>query len=413
MGLLDRFRTDTATPGSEPTAIEIDADLAETLRAATVDAGPVVSIVPYERESGMQRNRQFFRNVWNTTRAGKRRQENVSPPWAFELVYRASEETIEPRYVAPDPHTRDNITTDAESVYSNADIEARPERFADFDVGQSVAIASLRLRETDGLDHLKPISNYKINPEDFDVHPYDNITSVMATTGPDGEASSVVTQVVCRPAISITDVDGLAWYDGCLDLYEQLKDAETQSVRWAAVLDELLAIFDGGGESVQYTKTETKTNKHSQAAEMVADLNETLGFDVNVRIVAFAADDAEARRRVASVAEKYQSFYNAQHGQGFLATYPDDTDAVRETLLRAVGREWVDHEMPMDLWSLAGLAGPPMPITTRGYVTTRQRNDAGAPSSLADFETVDRTGYFDGESPLSETPLADVEADDP
>lgn len=377
-----------AEDDTRPSAVEVDDELAEDLHRRAGEQGTVITIVPYKRDGGFPKNRAFFKSVHSIQRDADG--GNETPPFAFELVYWKESRRIGFRYACSTTKQRRAIRRAAESCYHDADIEEQPEPVLDIEAGQSLAAGRLALR-ADGTDeHLMPINNYKLSPDEFQINPYDSITSEMVgdTYGSD---ASVVVQLTCKPAVSLSDESGENWHDGADRLAKDLSDPEHGFRFWGGLADFFYLLVDEDHD-VEVEKEGYQTSTDTTAADVVADQRGQLGYHVNVRILCIGDDDTTVRERLEHVCEKYRNFYNANHGQGFRGVFEDDPVEVAK---RVASREWVDREMPMSLDSLAGLAGPPMDLSTSEVEYTYTQNDEGQPPGIETFGHYDQTGITD------------------
>lgn len=384
MGIRSRLFGGGYTP-PEPDVVGVDEELAEELHRRAGERGSVITIVPYKRDGGMSKNRAFFKSVHSIRRDAER--NNVAPPFAFELVYWKESRSIGFRYACSTSKQRRAIRRAAESCYEDANIEEAPEPVLDIEAGQSLAAGRLALRADGPDEHLMPINNYKINPEEFEINPYNSITAEMTGNkyGPD---ASVVVQLTCKPAVSLSDDSDDNWHDGADRLAKDLSDPEHGFRFWGGMADFFYLLVDEDHD-VEVEKEGYQTSTDTTAADVVADQRGQLGYHVNVRILCVGDDDTTARDRLKHVCEKYRNFYNANHGQGFRGVFEGDPVEVAK---RVASREWVDREMPMSLDSLAGLAGPPMDLSTSEVEYTYTQNDEGQPPGVETFGHYDQTG---------------------
>lgn len=375
MGLRDRLPFGGSSgAATEVSTVTVDEQLADEIHETAAEFGPVITIVPFKHEGGFEQNKAFFENVFEG-----------DDPFAFEIVYWRGETRIGMRYAGADRSARRTLQMGAESCYHDADIGATPEPFLDIEPGDHVAVARTKLRDTAGRNYLKPIKNYKTNPHAFDIHPYDGVTSVMAGDG-GGVDASVLVQVICKPATSLSDNDKENWHYGAGKLAKDLSSADTTETRWTAVLEGL-----AGEDDLDTTKEEYVSGQDTGAADTVADQRNQIGYHTNIRVIAASKSAESARERVRDTTNKYRNFYNAVHGQGFEPEYPDAV----ETLERAAGREYIDQQMPFSVTTLAGVGGPPMALNTPEVEYCYTRNDDGIPPGIPQFEQYDETGMSD------------------
>lgn len=382
-----------------PTTIEIDEGLAESVESHAEEFGPVIFLVPFKREGGIEASRQFFRSVHQPQRTGRGGKENVSSPFSLEMVYWKDDRRIAFRYAAPDEMTRSEIRDELLSTYHDSNVEMGVDPFLGVEPGQHASIAHLRLRDA---QTLKPINSYKSSPDDFRIDPYDGITSKMTGDGW-GEDANVMVQLVLKPAISHADKDKLNWHYGSNRLAKSI-DNEDLGIRWSAVLESMFSTFsEGGDEDVEATEEKYTTGQMSEAAGRIADQANDLGYHLNVRIIAISDDPEVASQRVQATAGKYRNFYNADYGQGFEPVYLEGDD-IRAMLNTAASRQWVDRDMCMGIVPLMGVAHPPTYLNTQGVEFTFQKGDEGPPVTAPDFDEFDEVGYYNPERALREAP---------
>lgn len=385
-----------------PNTIEVDENLAEEIERRSDDYGPIIFLVPYKREGGIEASRQFFRSVHQPRRTGRKGKKNVTPPFTLEMCYWQADRRIGFRYAAPDEMTRSEIRDELLSTYHDSNIEMGRDTFLDVQPGQYASIAHLRLRDP---EYLKPINSYQSNPEDFRIDPYDGITSKMTGDGW-GEDANVMVQIVLKPAISHADTDTLNWHHGSNKLAKKI-DSEDMGLRKAAFLEVIGSTVTEGGDDVEVNEEKFQTGEMSEAAGRIANQANDLGYHLNVRIIAVSDDPDVATMRVQATAGKYRNFYNADYGQGFEPAYPD-ADGIRSLFQTAAAREWVDREMPMGVVPLMGVAHPPTYLNTQGVEWTFQQGDEGPPTSAPQFEDFDQMGYYNPDKPLQEAPTSEI-----
>ena len=379
MGL---FNFGSSTERDAPQAIEVSDEIVAEITDKSDGYGPIVRIVPYEGEGGITTARHFFRGVHRVKRGGRKRNTNETLPWSFEIVHWGDDREIRFRYAAPDRETRSKVFRQLDSTYHDSDVTLEKEPFCDIKPGDHVATAELRLQKD---EPLLPINHAKLNPEDFEIDPYDAVTSEMAgdRTGAD---ATVIVQIVLRPAMSDQDDGKRAWWHGAGKTAKRYEQPD-RSFRWGSILDGLAGDFDPETENEGYV-----SNADREAASVIANQRNELGYHTNVRVIAISSDRATALERVQATTEKYGNFYNSSHGQGFTADFSQNPI---ELLRLSVARDWVDREMPMSIDALTGLAHPPTSLSTPEVTYTHQQSDRGVPPSSPAFEDFDETGYYD------------------
>ncbi|MFC7193195.1 hypothetical protein ACFQL7_27695 [Halocatena marina] len=364
--------------------------------------------MPYKRAGGIEKARTFFRGIHNVERGGRKQNKNISSPFTFEIVYWRDERRIGFRYATQDGMLRREIEEELDSSYHDSDIDETRESFFDISPDDHLAAATLSLRDP---AYLKPINHYKLSPEDFEIDPYDSITSQMTGRG-QGTDATVIVQIVMLPAISTANRDSLNWHYGADTLAKDLETAR-EGIRWTAVAETVASVFTDRIEQQDIEASQEKyvTEEDRAAADAVANQRNQLGFHVNVRLLALSTDPDVARKRVEYTARKYRNFYNARHGQGFVPEY-NPSGGVEGVVRRAITREWIDQDMPMSIDALTGLAHPPTNLNTPATEYTYQQSDQGKPPGAPDFEDSERMGYYDPETPLNEAPATPPEGRD-
>ena len=408
MGLRSRLFGSSQERGRNwqgaPSAIEVDQDLADSIESRADEYGPIIFLVPFKREGGIEASRQFFRSVHQPKRTGRKGKKNVSSPFALEMVYWQDDRRIGFRYAAPDQETRSEIRDELLSTYHDSNIEMGTDPFIGAEAGQYASVGYLRLRDP---EYLKPINSYKSTPEDFAIDPYDGITSKMTGDGW-GTDANVMVQLVLKPALSHADTDKLNWHYGSNRLAKRI-DSEDMGIRKGAFFELLASTFidDMDDDDVEINEEKYHTGEMSGAAERIANQENDLGYHLNVRIIAFSNDPEVAKQRVQATAGKYRNFYNDDYGQGFEPMYPEGND-IAALLNTAASREWIDREMPMGIVPLMGVAHPPTYLNTQGVEWTFQKGDEGPPVTATMFEDIDQVGYYDPTQDLLEAPSGDA-----
>lgn len=372
-----------------PKVIEADQEFVEEIRKREIAAGPVLDLIPYRRERDFDTDRSFFREVHLCRRGGPKRRQNHSVPFAFEPYYDPDEGTVGFRYAADTRRVRTEVRQGLESAYHDSDVEQKPPQFINVEPGQSISAARLTLRDSEALN---PINNPGVNPSDFNPDPYEAVTRRMAGTN-DRKEAAVVTQMMFMPAISHAkeDDDELNWHHGVKDVAAELREPD-ESIRWTAVVESLIDGFSDKNLEADPLEKRDPGEKAVQASKLVENQKNKEGYHINVRVIAVSDDPDVARDRVERTSDKYGKFYNATSGQGFEPKYDIN---VRDLLLKASRRSWIDRGIPFGLDEAVALGAPPTDLSTPSVNQTHRSSDQGTPAGNPDFEEFDETGYVD------------------
>ena len=360
-------------------AVELDEQTCATLDEQVISNPQVVEVMPYQDELDLVTAMRFLEDLHNVEKGGVTGGKNVSDPFTIEHVFENG--SLRFRFGPNNSHQQKQIQMAARTHYGGADIDTVPSSFLDVDPGQHLAAGRLTLRDP---DYFLPIKHFQISPEQFEIDPYDSITSELVGIATDAPTNALV-QIVLRPAWSNHSRDRKNWYHGVDKTAKYLKQPD-RGFRWGSVAENVVAGMVGDEGTEDATVERESTSEQKQAAEIVANQRAEKGYHLNVRVFAVSEDRDEAMQRVEDTARMYRTFYTSTYEQGFVPEFPSG-QGPRDLAATAAAREWIDRKIVFSTSTLAGVAHLPTDLNTQQIDYSRTSESGSTPSAAPEFES--------------------------
>lgn len=360
----DSERDDRAVKLSEFGSIELDNELAESLRGDFPDEDdrPAIRVRPFKDNEGIESGRDFMQSIYEVERAGFRDRKNVSAAHSFEIRYTGERMNIQ--YV-PAEGWANSFESQLQDKYPNALIEQAPVETLSFDAEKYVAGAELDL----SLYTLYPIKNLEL--EGFRRDPFGGITSAIEDSKKDGEASAdVLMQVVFRPEPRDW-VHGVNGGPGIDTIAHNLQQPRYEKKRRL------------------FTTTRVEhppSDIEKKAAKIVRDQHGDRAWNVNIRIFAVSSEEQVARRRVKKAATQFENYYETATEQKF-EPIPLKGSDLRDGLDRLITREWEDRGIIKSEAEVAGFVHiPNAEINQQNFNWALSKPGEGVPPGTPRFD---------------------------
>ena len=360
-------------------AVELDEQTCATLAEQVISNPQVVEVMPYQDDLDLVTAMRFLEDLHNVEKGGVTGGKNVSDPFTIEHVFENG--SLRFRFGPNNSHQQKQIQMAARTHYGDADIDTVPSSFLDVDPGQHLAAGRLTLRDP---DYFLPIKHFQISPEQFEIDPYDSITSELVGIATDAPTNALV-QIVLRPAWSNHSRDRKNWYHGVDKTAKYLKQPD-RGFRWGSVAENVVAGMVGDEGTEDATVERESTSEQKQAAEIVANQRAEKGYHLNVRVFAVSEDRDEAMQRVEDTARMYRTFYTSTYEQGFVPEFPSG-QGPRDLAATAAAREWIDRKIVFSTSTLAGVAHLPTDLNTQQIDYSRTSESGSTPSAAPEFES--------------------------
>ena len=360
-------------------AVELDEQTCATLDEQVISNPQVVEVMPYQDELDLVTAMRFLEDLHNVEKGGVTGGKNVSDPFTIEHVFENG--SLRFRFGPNNSHQQKQIQMAARTHYGDADIDTVSSSFLDVDPGQHLAAGRLTLRDP---DYFLPIKHFQISPEQFEIDPYDSITSELVGIATDAPTNALV-QIVLRPAWSNHSRDRKNWYHGVDKTAKYLKQPD-RGFRWGSVAENVVAGMVGDEGTEDATVERESTSEQKQAAEIVANQRAEKGYHLNVRVFAVSEDRDEAMQRVEDTARMYRTFYTSTYEQGFVPEFPSG-QGPRDLAATAAAREWIDRKIVFSTSTLAGVAHLPTDLNTQQIDYSRTSESGSTPSAAPEFES--------------------------
>jgi hypothetical protein len=331
---------------------------------------------------------------------------NRSLPMTFELHYTDDTELLQPRIVTQSDEQFDLVNRQVQSIYPDSTTREVDSAFLDIQPGQYVAGEVLQLRQQDEINRLRPIKNYRVDGEGFEIDPIQSIGREMVGSAHHANCD-VLTQMVMKPAVSEAGWDKLNWWSGIDQTIEAVTgDGDGQSMDWGEIgwslVEPLQQIgldddqrrrrtrrrrrqrdretggYSGDDRFTKGSLTEDSIPSRSPLAKILDKQRGMLGYHLCIRIIAVSDDPDAARQRVENTARMFRSFYNSQFQQGFEPGGISQR-TLYELLDRAAERRFTDRQMTFPVDTLAGVCKIPLEIDLQQYDYSMSALGIGVP----------------------------------
>ncbi|WP_273837467.1 hypothetical protein [Halococcus sp. PRR34] len=416
---------------SEPSVIEVDDTLATDLYDRSRDAR-LQTVRPYKNtENGLERGMKLLTALHDPD-TGMLGMRNKSEPLAFELHYGAETELLQSRVATKSEERFELVDRQVESHYADSDTREVDPSFLEVQPGQHVAGTTLQLRQRDEFERLRPIRNFRLDPDHFEIGPFRSIAREMvgAAHRPDCD---VLVQSVIKPAVSTAKWDRNNWWYGIDQTIDSVtgKDAGS-SMNWDEVGKAIAEPFQQAGMTERQQRHEERrrrreheetgnrftggsgeepTASRSDVAQLLDQQRGMRGYHLCIRIIAVSDDRDEAQKRVQDTAGMFRNFYDSRFQQGFVPVNPSGKKLHR-VLQHAASREYTDRKMTFPVDTLTGVCKIPTDLALQQFDHSMSAAGQGVPPRTPRFEW-DETGLDRSTAALSARQRALLTIDDP
>jgi hypothetical protein len=367
------------------------------------------AVRPYRNtEDGLQRGMKLLTGLhvpetrlWNLS--------NRSEPLAFELHYSDDTELMQARIATKSDEKFDLVHRQVQAFYEDSDTREIDPAFLDIKSGQHVAGDVLQLRQRDAINRLRPIKNFRVDPEYFELGPIRSLAREMVGTAHYANCDILV-QTVIKPAISTAKWDRQNWWYGIDDTINAVEgNGDGSSMDWGEVGRSIAEPITQIGMSAEerrrenrrlerelererertgasrFTKTIEDTGQQSPIAKILRKQEGMRGFHLCVRILSVSDDPDAAIQRVEDTAGMFRNFYDSRFKQGFEQVGISNR-GLRDVLRQAAGREYTDRKMTFPVDSLTGVAKVPTDLELQQYDYSMSASGMGVPPRTPRFD---------------------------
>jgi hypothetical protein len=396
---------------SGPASLEVDDTLAEDLYDRSRDAR-LQTVRPYTgTDNGLTRSAKLLNSLHDPT-TGVLDLRNGSSPFAFELLYSDDTELLQPRVGSRSSERFEFLERQFESYYDDSDMQEVDSAFLDVRTGRYVAGTTLSLRQSSGVDRLRPVKNFRYDSDHFDISPFKSIGREMIGSAHE-DACDVLVQTVIKPAVFDARFDRLNWWhgidktagsvtgkgsggDSSLDL-GQIGREIAEPIQQAGMTEKQRTRDrrrrrrernrEDGNRFTGSNNEEARANRSPQ--EQLLDAQKGMrGHHFCIRIIAVSDDPEVAKRRVANVASTYSEFDAPEFEQGFEPSSLSSKQLYR-MVQRAAGREYTDQGMVYSTDTLAGVCQVPADVTLSEFDYSLSSAGKGVPPRTPRFDFED------------------------
>ncbi|HET7324724.1 MAG TPA: hypothetical protein VFJ06_10360, partial [Halococcus sp.] len=360
---------------SGPATLEVTDTLARDLYDRSRDAR-LQTVRPYKNtENGLERGMKLLTALHDPD-TGFLGFGNKSEPLSFELHYTDDNELLQPRVATKSENLFELVDRQVQSHYDNSDTREVDPAFLELAPGQHVAGTTLQLRQRKEFERLRPIRNFRLDPDHFNIDPYRSIGREMV--GPAHKADcDVLVQSVIKPAVSTAKWDRKNWWYGIDNTIDSVtgKGDSGNSVDWGQVGKEITEPIQQMGMSEQQRRRENRRRERellheegsrftgsnddepvasrSDVAKLLDKQRGMRGYHLCVRILA-VSDEAEiAAQRVQDVSGMFRNFYDSRFQQGFEPVNLNSKKLYR-VLQSAASRNYTDRKITFPVDTLTG-----------------------------------------------------------
>ena len=379
---------------SGPTTIEADDTLARDLYDRSRDAR-LQTVRPYKNtENGLERGTKLL-TALHDPNAGLLGMGNSAEPLAFELHYDADTELLQPRIATKSDERFEIVDRQVQSHYDNSDTREVDPTFLEIHPGQHVAGTTLQLRKRGEFERLRPIKNYRIDPDHFEIGPYRSIGREMVGAAHRADCD-VLVQSVIKPAVSTARWDRQNWWYGIDKTVDSVTGkGDNGSMDWGQIGKEIAEPFQQAGMTEKQRQREHRrqqredggrftgssdepTASRSEEANLLDSQRGMRGYHLCVRIVAVSNDPEEAQQRVQDTAGMFRNFYDSRFQQGFTPASLSAKKLYR-TLQRAASRDYTDRKITFSVDTITGVCKIPTNIALQQFDYSMSAAGRGVP----------------------------------
>jgi hypothetical protein len=385
---------------SGPSTITVDDALARDLYDRSQDAR-LQTVRPYkDTENGMERGMKLLTALHDPD-TGMLGMRNKSEPFAFELHYSDDTELLQPRVATRSDDQFELVDRQVQSHYANSDTREVDPSFLELRPGQHIAGTTLQLRQRKEFERLRPIKNFRMDPDHFDIGPYRSIGREMV--GPAHKADcDVLVQSVIKPAVSTAKWDRNNWWYGIDNTIDSVtgKDDGGNSVDWGQVGKEITEPIQQMGMTEQQRRRENRRRErellHEEGSRFTGgDDNEPVanrsdvaklldkqrgmrGYHLCIRILAVSDDAEQAQQRVQDTAGMFRNFYDSRFQQGFEPVNFSSKKLYR-MVQHAASRDYTDRKITFPVDTLTGVCKIPTDIALQQFDYSMSAAGRGVP----------------------------------
>jgi hypothetical protein len=392
---------------SGPSTITVDDALARDLYDRSQDAR-LQTVRPYkDTENGMERGMKLLTALHdpNTGMLGMR---NKSEPFAFELHYSDDTELLQPRVATQSDDQFNLVDRQVQSHYANSDTREVDPAFLELRPGQHIAGTTLQLRQRKEFERLRPIKNFRMDPDHFDIGPYRSIGREMV--GPAHKADcDVLVQSVIKPAVSTAKWDRNNWWYGIDNTIDSVtgKDDGGNSVDWGQVGKEITEPIQQMGMTEQQRRRENRRRERellheegsrftggdddepvanrSDVAKLLDKQRGMRGYHLCIRILAVSDDAEQAQQRVQDTAGMFRNFYDSRFQQGFEPVNFSSKKLYR-MVQHAASRDYTDRKITFPVDTLTGVCKIPTDIALQQFDYSMSAAGRGVPPRTSRYD---------------------------
>jgi hypothetical protein len=392
---------------SEPPVMQIPQHWATDLYDRARDSNLRMQTVrPYKgTEDGFERGMTLLSRLYTPT-IRLWGLSNRSVPLSFELYYTDDDELLQPRIVTQTDEQFDLVDRQVQSIYPDSTTREVDPTFLDIQPDQYVAGEVLQLRQRDEINRLRPIKNFRVDGDDFEIDPIQSIGREMVGSAHHANCD-VLTQMVIKPAVSEAGWDRLNWWSDIDRTIQSVTgNGDGQSMDWGVIGRSFLepiqqiGMDDGqrrrqerqrrrqpdrertgphyGDRFTEGTSLDDPTPSRSPLAKILDKQHGMRGYHLCIRILAVSDDPDAARQRVQNTANMFRSFYNSQFQQGFEPAGISNR-TLYEMLDQAAERRFTDQKMTFPVDTLAGVWKIPLEIELQQYDYSMSALGIGVP----------------------------------
>ena len=390
---------------SEPSVIEADDTLATDLYDRSRDAR-LQTVRPYKNtENGMERGMKLLTALHDPD-TGMLGMRNKSEPLSFELHYGAETELLQSRVATKSDERFELVDRQVESHYGDSDTREVDPSFLEIQPGQYVSGTTLQLRQRDEFERLRPIRNFRLDPDHFEIGPFRSIAREMvgAAHRPDCD---VLVQTVIKPAVSTAKWDRNNWWYGIDQTIDSVTGKDGgNSMNWGEVGKAIAEPIQQAGmterqrrreERRRHREREENGNRftggsgdepsasRSDVAQLLDQQRGMRGYHLCIRIIAVSDDHEEAQKRVQDTAGMFRNFYDSRFQQGFVPTNPSKRK-LYQVLQHAASREYTDRQMTFPVDTLTGVCKIPTDLALQQFDHSMSAAGQGVPPRTPRFD---------------------------
>jgi hypothetical protein len=384
---------------SGPSTIEVTEELATDLYDRSRDAR-LQTVRPYkDTENGLERGMKLLTALHDPD-TGLFGLRNKSEPFAFELHYSDDTELLQPRVATRSDDQLNLVDRQVQSHYDNSDTREVDPSFLELRPGQHIAGTTLQLRQRKEFERLRPIKNFRMDPDHFEIGPYRSISREMV--GPAHKADcDVLVQSVIKPAVSTAKWDRNNWWYGIDNTIESVTgkgDGGDSSMDWEQIGEEIAEPFHQAGMSEEQRRRRGRRREREREEENLftgntadepiasqSDVAQLLdkqrgmrGYHVTLRILAVSNEADQAQQRVQDTAGMFRNFYDSRFQQGFQPVNLSSKKLYR-MVQRAASRNYTDRKMTFPVDTLTGVCKIPTNIALQQFDYSMSAAGRGVP----------------------------------